>query len=254
MMEEKTELVGGVEIAEDVKRRIKNTGVRYLDFEEAERLGIFKRISDCMTVIHQCVTAAYMTYGIIDNTLSMIGGKKTEIKKACNDVEKAFEKFITFFSDYYTTESTNYMMIDSNESFFLHIMKWLNLPVEWNAGDPLRLDDDSDTAIRVSRDEQNLSDLTFHRCTVYEELIDEPKESWCVTKYNERERKQEAVHTEMDKASALMVAKRLSDEDRSCYYTASLVQEKDVRKIEVIPYKAFFCNNTVGSIIKVSSK
>ena len=58
----------------------------------------------------------------------------------------------------------------------------------------------------------------------------------------------------MDKASALMVAKRMSVDDPYNIYTASMVREQMVRSTVVTPFKAFKANETIGRITKQNGK
>ena len=55
----------------------------------------------------------------------------------------------------------------------------------------------------------------------------------------------------MDKASAMMVAKRLSADDTTNIYTASMVRDYMERKTEITPYKAYKANETVGRLTKM---
>ena len=59
------------------------------------------------------------------------------------------------------------------------------------------------------------------------------------------------VEENMDKASAMMVAKRLSSEDSDNIYTASRVREYMERKTDIVPFKAYKENQVVGSLTKV---
>ena len=52
----------------------------------------------------------------------------------------------------------------------------------------------------------------------------------------------------MDKASALIVAKRLSDENPDNIYSASIIRDLVEKRTEVMPFKAFKGNETVGKI------
>lgn len=247
-MEEYIEMKNSVDVSERVEQKIRNVGVKNLDYKTARELGIFERISYLLCAMHQCVTAAYQIYGLVDNTLSMIGGKKAEIKKTCTDFEKSFSRFNSFFiGDKHVIDEK--AMIQETDAFFEHIMRYLDIPVEWVAGQPNRTECKTDIAIRIEREEG--SDLTFHRCEVYNEPMKEPVEKWCVTMYNERERKQEAIYTDMDKATAIMSAKRSSANDPDNYYTASILIERDERKIDVTPYQVFRENKSVGTIKKM---
>jgi hypothetical protein len=43
--EKALDIIGGVEVAEDIKHRVQTTGVRGLDYEKAKELGVFQRIA-----------------------------------------------------------------------------------------------------------------------------------------------------------------------------------------------------------------
>ena len=63
--ENKIDIIGGVEVAEDIKHRVQTTGVRGLDIEKATELGVFQRIANLLCVTHASVIAAYRIYGEI---------------------------------------------------------------------------------------------------------------------------------------------------------------------------------------------
>ena len=52
----------------------------------------------------------------------------------------------------------------------------------------------------------------------------------------------------MDKASAMMVAKRLSEENPENIYSTAIIRDVVEKKTEVIPFKAFRNNQTVGKL------
>ena len=54
----------------------------------------------------------------------------------------------------------------------------------------------------------------------------------------------------MDKASAMMVAKRLSSDDEKNIYTASRVRDYTEKRVDVTPFKAYKANKVVGKLIK----
>ena len=64
--EKKLDIIGGVEVAEDIKHRVQTTGVRGLDLEKAKELGVFQRIANLLCVTHASVMAAYFIYGGVD--------------------------------------------------------------------------------------------------------------------------------------------------------------------------------------------
>ena len=242
------ELIGSISVADDVKKRIATTGIRGLSVEKAKEFGLFDRISNLLCAMHTGVAASYKVYEDIYLLLCNFGVKKNEIVKACNDFEKAFEKFTRFWTDYYKSkDSQNDVEVESDDLYH-KIMRWAQLPESWQLGD------DQHCKVPEMRDalQVNVNDslFTFGVCTLNERSIGEDMESWCVTKFEPSTRKQICVEEGMDKASALMVAKRLSAEDQENVYTASMVRDFAESKTEVTPFKAFKGNQTVGRLTK----
>lgn len=249
MLKEKIELQESTIIADDVQRKIKNVGVRGLNIEKAKEMGLFTRISYSLCAMHASVVAAYRIYSDVEYLLDLIHAKKTPISYECRMFEKSFEKFMRFWTDYYSQAATQKTVSEDTESLFHNIMRWAQLPEGWTLGDPQRLKDDTSIMVRVNLDDGR--DLNFHRCVVERKMQEEPKESWCVTKYDPITKSQTTVNTDMDRASAMMVAKRLSAQDDENIYTASNVIEIVEKRIEVTPYKAFAKNAAIGSVKKI---
>lgn len=250
MKEELIELVGSVEVAEDVQKRIKAVGVRGLDFEKAKELGFFNRISNLLCASHASIMAAYRIYAIVDYMLSEFGGRRNDIANAMSNFDKSFAKFVNFWTDYYAHGTAGREVNEETETLFKNIMSWAQLPIEWNLGDKQREQNDSTTAIKV---DVGTGKMYFFSVTnVLSELVGEDKESWCVTKYDTKKHSQKTVEEDMDKASAIMVAKRLSADDTENIYTASIVRDYMEKKTDVVPFKAYMNNSTVGKIVKKS--
>lgn len=252
MIKENIELVGSVEIAKDVERKIRNTGVRGMDMQKAKELGFFDRISNLLCACHATVVAAYHIYGYVDYMLTDYGARKNDIAKSMNDYERAFDKFMRFWTDYYAHGVAGEEVNNESEGLYHRIMEWAQLPEKWTLGDKQRIDDDSDVAIKIGNEEDGY--LYFHKTVTDKEEVGESKESWCVTKYEPNEYRQTTVNTDMDKASAMMVAKRLSEEDPKNIYTASIVRKCSETHTTVTPFKAFQNNATIGKITKVKDK
>lgn len=248
-MEEALELVGSVYVAEDVAEKVRTAGVKGLDLEKAKELGVFQRISLQLCAAHSSIMAAYMIYGGVDYLCSQIGARRHEIAREMNAFEKSVDRFFAFWSDYYASGSAYKEMNEEVEILYHKIMKWAQLPEDWNLGDGQHTDVGSDVAIKIVRDGNR--DLYFHKSVLESELVEEPTETWCVTKYDERTKVHTTCETDMDKASAMMVAKRLSAQDDSAIYTASVVREFVERRTEVTPYKCYKNNETVGKIKKL---
>ena len=251
-MEEKgfLELGESSVIADDVQKKIRTVGVRGLDFEKAKELGFFQRISNLLCAAHASIMAAYRIYGGVDYLLSEFGGRKNEIAREMNLFEKAFTRFINFWTSYYAHGGAGKEVNEETEVLFRRIMEWAQLPMEWNLGDKQRTDDDGlDVAIRMNVGDKQ---YTFRKTLLGGNIVGEAHETWCVTKYDTLEHKQTTVEEDMDKASAMMIAKRLSAEDTQNIYTASIVRDYMERKTDVTPFKAYKANETVGRLTKTA--
>lgn len=244
-VKEKIELVGSVCVEKDVKKKIQQVGVRGMDIEKAKEFGFFNRISNLLCVTHSAICAAYKVYGIADAMLSEFGARRNDIAKTMNDYDKAVEKMLNFWTSYYSKGSAGEEVNEESENLFHHIMEWSQLPEEWHLGDEQRVKTKNDVAIKVNIDNKT---LYFHKTTIKTEMVVKETESWCVTRFDTKEHRQVSVEENMDKASAMMVAKRLSSEDTENIYTASVVQDVAERSTVVIPFKAYKDNNTIGSI------
>ena len=242
------ELNGSSVVEDDVEKKIRTTGVRGLDFEKAKELGFFTRISNLLCAAHASIMAAYRIYGGVDYLLSEFGGRKNEIAREMNVFEKAFTRFVNFWTDYYAHGDAVREVNEETETLFRRIMEWAQLPMAWNLGDPQRVEDNGlDVAIRIDTDDKQ---YTFRKTVLDGDIVGESEESWCVTKYDTKEHIQTSIEEGMDKASAMMVAKRLSQEDEDNIYTASVVRTYMERKTEVTPFKAYKANETVGRLMK----
>lgn len=248
-MKEKFELVGSVEVAKDVQKKVETVGVRGLDFDKARELGVFQRIGNLLTVVHATVLAAYGIYGHVDYLMDELGGKRNEISREMNTFNKSFERFIKFWTSYYTKGCDDTEVMQETENLYRRIMEWAELPVEWQLGDEQRLSlNAGESAIRIKSDKDS-GTCVFRQATLNHETI-ESEERWGVLRYEPSLEKQEAVYTDMDKASALMVAKRNSADDTDSIYTAAIIRDITERRTDVIPFKAFKNNETVGKLIR----
>lgn len=246
------EHVGADEIAKDVQKRIKNVGVRGLSIEKAKELGVYDRISKLLTAYHATMMAGYRIYGNAYALLSSFGGAKNEIAKSCNQLDRAYEKFISFWTMYYSNTYGNNEMGRESEKLYHNIMRWAQLPLAWNLGDKQRTDETTDVVIVIEdEDEERNINITT---SVTNEETNVIKESWCVTKFNAQTLCQECVETGLDKATALMVAKRMSDNDKESVYTASQLLDVEKKETIVTPFRAFQANNQVGRSKNVLKK
>lgn len=235
-------------VEDDVIKRIRTTGVKGLSFENAKELGFFTRISNLLCACHATIMASYRIYCGVSSLLSDFNARRNDIAREMNAFEKSFCRFTEFWTGYYAHGDAGREISEDTEVLFRRIMQWAQLPIEWELGEKQRTDDNGITkAITVDTNDKS---YFFHTTTVASETVGEQKESWCVTKYDVYEKKQETVEENMDKASAMMVAKRLSAEDAENIYTASIIREYTEKRLDVIPFKAYMANNTVGKLTK----
>lgn len=236
-------------VTEQVKERVRTTGVSRLTIEQAQKLGVIDRISYLTCTMHACISAAYMVFGDIDNLLTQMGSKKHEIKRACNDLDTAFDKYLSFWriNKYQTREGSREMGAEV-DALFHQLMRWAQIPEEWQPGDAQHTADDADVMLRVDTPDR---EYTFRRTTVESNPLEDVEETWCVTRFDPKEKTQTTVNVGMDKASAQMVAKRLSSEDTERIYTASIMQTISERRVDVLPMKAYRGNELVSDVRKV---
>jgi hypothetical protein len=247
---ETIELVCKAEIEESVRKRIATTGVRGLSLEAAQEKGLFKRISLMLSAMELTFEAGKKIFKNVDNMLDELGIRKKDMSRACNDYEKSINKFLGFWNEFAAKEYSEIDKQDDEYELYKNIMRWAMLPVDWNLGDEQLIRESNIESSIVIDNEENESILRLSKSIASEEVIS-CEESWCVTKYDIETKKQVCVYSDMDKASALMTAKRLSDDDKESIYAASQVLDVTKRETIVTPAKAFKANETVG---KVSNK
>lgn len=241
------ELVGKAEIEESARKRIATTGVRGLSFEKAQELGLFTRISLLLSTMHTTIMAAYKVYKQVDDLLDAFGGRRNDIAKACKDFERAADKFIGFWTDYYSKGGSLKDVDYEISNMYRNVFKLTGVPEKWVLGGAQSEENtNADATIVIDNGDKllRLSGSTIN------EKVSSCKESWCVTKYDVESQTQVCVHSDMDKSSAAMIAKRLSSEDKCNIYTISQVLEVEKSETVVTPTKAFQANGTIGKIGK----
>lgn len=244
---ETIELVGKAEIEEDVRKRIATTGVRGLSMEKAQELGFFKRVSLLLSAMHLTMMAGDRIFNQVETMLEDFGMRRNDIAKACKDFDKSCERFLAFWTDYYSKEESNVEMERDIDELHRNILRWSTLPFNWFVGEPQFVEEnDLETSIVIDREDSNRI-LKLSR-SVIDENIDRCDESWCVTKFDVEEKSQKCIYSDMDKASALMSAKRLSAEDKDNIYTASQILDITKEEKVIIPVKAFKANETIGKV------
>ena len=241
---DKIQIVGGVEIAEDVKRRIMTTGVRGLDFKKAEELGVFKRIANLLCVVHSSIMAAYFVYGEVEYLMDELKARRNEIAREMTNFEKAFDRFVHFWTNYYSMGSKEISV--ENERLYHKIMEWLQMPENWQLGDAQQTDAPKDACIHVELPDNRV--FNFYKTNIDQEYVKKPEETWGVIRYDLESGENMSVNTDMDKASALMVAKRLSAQDPDNLYSAAIIRDVVEKRTEVTPFKIFKANETIGKL------
>ena len=247
MIQNNTEIVGGVKIADDIKNKVQTTGIRGLDIEKAQELGVFKRLANLFCVIHASIMAAYRVYGGVEYMLDQMNARKNEIAKEMNAFEKAYDHFVRFWTDYYAKGKTGKEVAFETENLYHKIMEWMQMPEAWQLGDEQRTPCGKDLAIRV--DMPNEKVFTFYKTELSNDVI-ESNETWGVLCYDPQTNIQVCENADMDKASAMMVAKRLSVENPTKIYSVSIIRNVLERKTEVVPFKAVKNNETIGKLIR----
>ena len=247
MGQEILNIVGGVQVADDVQNKIDAVGVKGLSLKDAQQLGVFQRIGNLLCVCHASIMAAYRIYGGVDYIIEQLHSRKNEISREMNLFEKSFKRFVQFWTNYYTHKQgvSNEVMAET-ESLYHNIMKWAQLPESWQIGESQRIDDDTDVSLRFRF---NNKQYTFRHATANSD-VEVERESWCVLKYSEKTNKQMVVEEGMDKPSAMMSAKRMSANDTECIYTAAVVRDVIEKKTVITPFKAYIENKDVGKIVK----
>lgn len=250
MIEEDMEIVGGVEIATDIKKRIETKGIRSLSVEKAQELGVFQRIANLICVVHTSIMAAFHVYGRIETIIGELQARRNEIAREMNLFEKAYERFVRFWTGYYADKSSADDVEQQTENLYHKIMDWMQVPEEWQLGGAQRTEHNKELAIKI---EQGENFYTFCKSCVDQETLDS-HETWGVVRYDIENGTQKCIHPDMDKASALMVAKRLSEDNPEYFYFASIIREVTEKRTEVTPYKAFHVNKTIGKVTNMTRK
>lgn len=222
-----------------------------LSIDEAERLGLFSRISYLTCAASTLNHTTALLIDKIQTLFIMAGSNRHEVKRELDAFYKAYDRFSNFFRGYQTSVGLKEMNEDV-EQFYHQYMRWCNLPENWELGDKQLTEPETDPLILISKEDK---DLRFYRSMLESEDLSEEKVEYCVTKYNPSTHSQETIEDRgLDKAYAQMVAKRYSANDPDGIYTASMLVTKEQRTTEVVPLKAYENGELVGSYKKVFKK
>lgn len=230
-----------------ILKLIKQYHRKGLSIEKVQELGIPNRLSFLLCAMHNLYTCAYKLFGEVEFLLEKTGTSRFDIKKELNDFNESYDRFFRFFRDFQTVDGIHEMNEES-EYFYHQYMRWCQLPEEWDFGDPQNTPIETDPVIIIDKDSR---DLRFHRITAEREDIEEPRERWVVSRYDPVTRKHNTLDMDVDKASAQMVANRMSANDEKNIYTASKLITYHEKRVEVLPMKAYEKGKLVGDYRKV---
>ena len=230
-----------------VIRLVRQNHTPGLDLEKAKELGLFTRISNLVCAIHALNMTACRIKGEVDNLFDMAGARRHEIKRELENIDRAFDRFVEFFRGYQTIDGVHDMN-DEAEILYHQYMRWCQLPEHWALGDKQYTGAETEPLVTVECDNV---DVNFYVSEIDHEDIEDPVEDYCVTKYDRKTRLQETAEDSVDKASAQMVAKRMSVNDPENMYTVSKLTTYTRRITYATPMKVFVNGNMVGSYREV---
>ena len=211
--------------------------------------------SDAMSLITMAsplVTAygvVYTLLGIGGSALYAIYTGRHEIKKACQDFGKAYDRWFKFWRGYQTVDGVlemNSETADLVEQF----MRWSQLPVRWEVGQPQDAPREHEPMIEIDREDRI---WRVYRDVAENDTTADEQEEWAVMRSDQPNGRSTMTCVErgMDRSSAQMSAKRMSANDPGRLYTASKLESIVEKRLEVIPYKAFLDGDMIGDVKSV---
>lgn len=248
MLKENETIKGGVTKVEDVEDKVRKVHVKGLNYDKAKELGVFNRVNNLLCVIHKSICAAYEIFGEVDYIMEQLHARKNEIAMEMNAFERAFDRFFAFFSSYYKKNKDHLGISQEAITLSKKLLQWSELPEKWQVGDKQFVDAlPKEDSIRVKlNDNQSFTFFTASK----DVNIAHNNETHGVLCYNPNTGEQKSVHTDMDKASALMVAKRLSNENKENLYSVVSISDVVERRTDIKPLEVFVNNEKVGENAK----
>ncbi len=242
---------------EAIRKRIQHVGVKGLDIDKAEELGLVSRISNLLCAMHCLTMASNNIYGEVNYLFDLARIKKHEIKRACQEFQQAYDRWYMFWREYQTVDGMQEMNREA-EDLVEQYMRWAGLPVRWELGDPQDAPRDTEPLIEIDRDEDDRIWRLYRDVAESEPIEDDETErdEWAVfsSDLHDGVNTMTCVERGIGKADVQMVAKRMSAADPDRLYTANRLQVVKERRLEVIPVKAFLGGQVIGSVKSVLVK
>lgn len=233
---------------------MKSLGIKGLDFEKAEELGVISRISNLLCAMHALSTVECDIMAEAEHLFDVCRMNKHELKKACSDFHKAYDRWFSFWRKYQTVDGVlemNKESADLREQY----MRWLQIPVHWELGQPQEIHSEKEPLIEIDGGEKI---WRIYRDVGDSEIVGDIEEEWAVMRSKQKafEGSKEMICVErgLDKSSAQMCAKRMSSNDHDMLYTASRLDSLTEKRVEVVPFKAYFNGELIGDIKSVIKK
>lgn len=235
-----------------VKAKVQRVGVRGLNIEEAEKLGLFNRISVLICAMHSLTLVEQKLYGQIDELFAMSNARKHDIKQACSKYQKSVDEWFRYWKEYQTEAGAHEMNKEAVELYH-QFLRWTGIPEDWQLGDPQEAESETEPLIVIETEEKI---WRLYRDSAEQETLEEGEDEWGVFCADRKEGNRVLCCAErgMDKASAMMSAKRMSANNPENIYLASLMKKVVEKRTDITPYKAYKAGVTVGDIKKVRKK
>jgi len=234
---------------EAVLGRLKGLGVKGLSYDDAEKQGVITRVSNLLCAMHALTTVSQLVYEQAAVLFDACGMNKHELKRACAEYQKACDRWFKFWESYQTADGAREM---DNESADLYeqFFRWAQLPIRWSLGDRQEAPRDTEPLIEIDREDRI---WRVYRDVAECDVVLDDREEWAVMRSDQPDGSSTMTCVErgLDRGLAFMSAKRMSANDPGRLYTASKLESLTEKRMEVVPYKAYYGGEIVGDIKNV---